>query len=300
MEITPSNLNMLFRGFNAAFRTGAAAREASSLYMRIAEVIPSGSDEEVYGWLGKIPGMKRWEGERVVERLRLHDYKLANEDFEDTIQVDRNRIEDDRYGVYGPLFRRLGAAVAAHPDEMVWPKLKAGFSETCYDGQYFFDTDHPVLDADGGETSVSNDGGGSGTAWFLAQLGGVMKPMIFQRRKSADNIVRKDRDEDDNVFFERQLIYGAHCRDVTGFGEWQCIWGSKQTLNAANYNAGREALIGMKGDYGRPLGVMPDTLIVPPALEQEAREIVINERAADGATNTWRGTAELLVVPWLA
>ena len=54
MEITPSNLNILFRGFNAAFQTGAVAREAASMYMRIAEVIPSGTDEEIYGWLGKI------------------------------------------------------------------------------------------------------------------------------------------------------------------------------------------------------------------------------------------------------
>ena len=35
MEITPSNLNMLFRGFNTAFQTGTHDREAASLYARI-------------------------------------------------------------------------------------------------------------------------------------------------------------------------------------------------------------------------------------------------------------------------
>ena len=62
----------------------------------------------------------------------------------------------------------------------------------------------------------------------------------------------------------------------------------------------RKALIGMKGDHGRPLGLLPDTLIVPPALEDKAREVVTAERNAAGATNIWKGTAEPVVVPWLA
>jgi phage major head subunit gpT-like protein len=45
---------------------------------------------------------------------------------------------------------------------------------------------------------------------------------------------------------------------------------------------------------------MPRLLIVPPALEAAGLEILNAERDAAGATNVWRGTAELLVVPWLA
>ena len=57
---------------------------------------------------------------------------------------------------------------------------------------------------------------------------------------------------------------------------------------------------GMTGDFGRPLGVMPTLLVVPPALETEARQILVAERTAMDASNVWRGSAELLVVPWLA
>ena len=51
---------------------------------------------------------------------------------------------------------------------------------------------------------------------------------------------------------------------------------------------------------GRPFGVMPKKLVVPPALEQDGREILNAERNAQGATNLWRSTAEFVVVPWLS
>ena len=56
----------------------------------------------------------------------------------------------------------------------------------------------------------------------------------------------------------------------------------------------------MKGDYGRPLGIKPNLLVVPPALESAGRKILNSENASGGETNEWKGTAELLVVPWLA
>ena len=60
------------------------------------------------------------------------------------------------------------------------------------------------------------------------------------------------------------------------------------------------AAIRLLGDHGRPLGVMPTHLVVPPALREAGLEILNAERDAAGATNVWRGAATLLVVPWLA
>jgi phage major head subunit gpT-like protein len=56
----------------------------------------------------------------------------------------------------------------------------------------------------------------------------------------------------------------------------------------------------MKGDYGRPLGIKPTHLIVPPTLESAGRKILNSELGTGGETNEWKGTAELAVVPWLA
>lgn len=300
MLINRANLDILYTAYNTAFRNGLQLDQAASQFEKIAMVVPSSVSEEKYGWLGKIPSMRKWVGERVVHNLIQHDYSIRNLDFELTERVGRNEIEDDQYGVYAPLFELMGQGTQAHKDESVWPLLKAGFSTVCYDGQYFFDGDHPVIASDGSMTTVSNTSTETGgTPWFLADLR-MYKPIIFQQRKPADNLVRRDQEQDDNVFTRNEFEYGVHCRDNVGYSWWQTIYGSRADLTAANYNAAKVALTAMKGDHGRPLGLRPNTLIVPPALEMKARQILKAEFLANGASNIWQGSAELEVVPWLA
>ena len=297
MLVNRANLDRLYTGFKTSFSRGLGMAE--SQWSRVATAVPSSTREEKYGWLGKVPGMREWVGDRVIENLQVHDYAIKNLTWEQTLGVDRDDIEDDAFGVYSPLFEEMGQATAAHPNQLVFDLLKAGFATACYDGQNFFDTDHPVLDADGVPGSVANTDGGAGAPWFLIDDRRALKPVLFQRRK-APNFVRKDREEDDNVFNRREFVYGVEARHNVGFGFWQFAWGSKQTLDKTAYAGAREALMSLKGDYGRPLGIMPRLLIVPPTLEGAALEILNAERDAAGATNVYKGTAELVVVPWLA
>lgn len=298
MELNNANLRAAGVGFNAAFQRGLGM--APSLYTRVATVVNSTTASNEYGWLGKAPRFREWIGDRVINAMANHGYTLKNRSFENTIGVDRDHIEDDNLGIYGPLFEELGASARAFPDELVFGLLKTGFASACYDGQYFFDTDHPVLDEDGDIVSRANTDGGSGTAWFLLDVSRPLKPLIYQNRKPFTNLVRKDKEDDDNVFFRKEFIYGADGRCEVGFGFWQQAWGSKQTLNAANYEVARAALTGMKGDYGRPLGLNPSLLVVPPSLEGAAKRIVQSVLVNGGESNPWAGTAEVLVVPWLA
>lgn len=300
MIINQGNLGRLYTGFKTSFNNGLG--QAKSQYERVATVVPSSTREEKYGWLGKVPRFREWAGDRVVQNIMAHDYAIKNKDYENTIGVDRNDIEDDQYGVYGPLFQEMGYATAAHPDELVFALLLAGFAGTlglCYDGQFFFDTDHPVIDENGATVSVANTDGGAGTPWFLIDTNRPLKPILFQRRKNYD-FQAMTRPEDENVFMRKEYRYGVDARVNVGFGFWQFAWGSKQTLDAAAYETGRTALTGMKGDYGRPLGVMPNLLVVPPSLEGAGRKLLNSEYGTGGVTNEWKGTAELLVVPWLA
>ncbi len=298
MLISAANLDAIRVGFSTAFKRGLG--QAKPQYARVATTVPSSTRENKYGWLGKLPNMREWIGPRAVQNLAEHDYAISNKPFELTIGVDRDDISDDNLGVYQPLFIEMGESTAAHPDLLVFAALKAGFATPCYDGQYYFDTDHPVLDEDGVTVlSVANTDGGAGTPWFLMASGRALKPIIFQERKKPE-FVAKDRVTDDNVFEIKEFRYGVDSRNNVGYGFWQMCWGSKQTLNAANYATARAALMSMKGDHGRPLGLMPDLMVVPPALESAARKILNSENAAGGETNEWKGTAELLVVPWLA
>lgn len=297
MKITGTNLATLFTSFNALFQGGLGMAEPQS--DRIATMVPSSTSQNEYGWLGKLPSMREWLGDRVINGVQAHGYSIKNKDFEQTIGVDRNDIEDDNLGIYSPLFTEMGRSTAAHKEELVFGLLKAGFTTACYDGQNFFDTDHPVLDKDGKPVSVSNMQAGAAEPWYLIDDTRGLKPIIFQDRK-APEFVAKDKPTDDNVFSRKEFLYGVDARRNVGFGFWQFAFGSKAELNADNYAAARAVMHGMKGDYGRPLGIKPSLLVTSPANEAKALELLNAERDANGATNVWKGTAQLMIAPWLA
>lgn len=299
MIINSGTLKTLNTSFSALYQGGLGM--APTDHEMVAMTVPSTTGAQEYGWLGKFPSAREWLGDRVIQNLKTHDYAIRNKDYELTVSVDRNDIEDDNIGLYSPLFEEMGAATGAKACQLVYGLLKAGFDTPCYDGQFFFDTDHPVILEDGTPGVVSNSGGGSGTAWFLADLSPQrrLKPLILQMRKAWE-FTGLDSPDDPNVFMRKEFIYGADARMNVGFGFWQMIYGSKQTLNATNFKAAYAALESMKGDHGRPLGLRATHLIVPPALRDVATTLVQNELAANGETNTTRGWASVFVSPWLA
>lgn len=75
-------------------------------------------------------------------------------------------------------------------------------------------------------------------------------------------------------------------------------------LSATSYGAARALMMGFKDDTGILIGIRPTLLIVSPQNEQVARQIltsdfVVSDTVAAAQSNIWKGTAELLVVPWL-
>lgn len=295
MIINHSNLQILNQAFSAAFAEGI--QTAAPQWSQVATLITSNTSEQRYGWLGKITRFREWVGERNYQNLIAHDYTIKNRTFENSVVVNRDEIEDDQYGVYAPVMRQLGQDAALHPDELVFGLLKAGFTTTCYDGQYFFDTDHPV-GLPGQQVSVSNFGGGSGAPWFLLDTTKTLKPIIFQRRRDYAFTARTSL-SDDNVFARNEFVWGADGRCNVGYGLWQLAYASRQPLTPDNYAAARTAHQSLKGDDGKPLLIRSAELWVPPQLERQALEIVQATHLAGGASNVLSGTAKVVVCPWL-
>lgn len=284
-------------GFQAKFQGALAG--APSLWDKIATLVPSGTREEDYGWLLDLPRVREWIGDRVVRALAAGQYTIRNKDWELTIGVDRNDIEDDNLAIYEPKARMMAEATGDHKSELSYQTaLKAGFTTVCYDGQYYFDTDHPILDANGAETTFANTDGGGGNKWFLASVGGVLKPIILQLRRDY-NFVSKDSPNDDGVFFQKKFVYGADARYNAGYSLPQLCWGSGQTLDATHYNTARAALYAMKGDHGKAIVPTKMALFVGPSNIAAAEAVIKADKLASGATNTNYGTAELVIVPWL-
>ena len=293
MIINASTLRSLHIAFSAAFKGGLGA--APSNYKRIATVVSSTTKSNEYGWLGKFPKMREWIGDRVTNGLAAHGYTIRNKPFELTVGVDRDDIDDDNVGIYTPMMTELGMSAGEHPDELVFGLLKLGASTLCYDGQNFFDTDHPVIDEDGVVQSQSNwnNNGGSGVAWYLLDTSRALKPLIFQERKKP-NFVSKTSETDDNVFDRREYVYGVDSRCNVGFGFWQQAYGSRAALDETNLAAAYAAMTERKGDHGRTLGIKPTLLVVPPSLKFAALKLVSATTLANGAENVMKGLVEVI------
>ena len=298
MNINKANLSALYVAFNAAFKEGIG--QAPSLFANIATVVPSTTGSEEYGWLGTFPGMREWLGDRVINGVQTHGYSIKNKDFELTVAVPRNAIEDDNVGVYTPMMLELGRGSGSHPDELVFGALANGHTQKCYDGQYFFDTDHPVIKPDGTTESQSNweDNSGSGTPWYLLDCSRALKPLIFQERKKPEFVAKTDV-SDDNVFNRKEYVYGVDSRCNVGYGFWQLAYGSRKDLTEDNLAAALAAMASRTGDHGKKLGIKATHLVVPASLEHKARKLVNASTLANGADNVLKGVVEVVVSPWL-
>jgi phage major head subunit gpT-like protein len=141
MALTTAALATASRLITAKF--DKAVRAASPYYPRIANVVPSESSEEKYGWLGDMPGVREWVGERLFSQLRAADYELKNKHWESSLLVSKNDVADARLLKYGMMIEALAAEASYHPDELLFSTMVAGeTSGLCFDGQLFYDTDH--------------------------------------------------------------------------------------------------------------------------------------------------------------
>lgn len=224
MIVNQQALQGITTGFKTIFNK--VFNEVKTDWDKIATKVPSETGEESYKWLGKIPRMREWIGDREIQNLTGSDYTIKNKDFELTIGVDRNDIEDDKIGVYNPVVQDIAQSTATFPDTLVFKLLVDGFTNKCYDGQPFFSDAHKI-----GKKAVINKG--------------------------------------------------------------------TKVLTSDSYAEARRTMMSIKDENGESLRIVPDTLVVPPALEDAARKILFADQI-DGTTNIYKDTAKLLVVPELA
>lgn len=299
MLINDTNLNLIAKGFKTIVNEHFDATPSHK--DTLAMTTTSHGMEEEYGWLGQFPGLREWIGDRHIKQLASHGFKIRNRKFESTVVVTREDIADDRVGVYTPMFKEMGRVSKQHPETMLFELLASGFDgdAVCYDGQSFFDAEHPIKVADMATELVSNVQAGSGAPWFLLDLSKAIKPMVWQDREKYEFQSLTDNTNGERVFMRDEYLYGIRARVNCGFGLWQLAFGSKATLDATNYEAAREAMMKFGGDRGQKLGIMPTHLVVGPSNEKKARALV-NSDQNDGTSNIWKGTAEIILTPFLA
>lgn len=161
--------------------------------------------------------------------MQAQGMTIENKLFESTVAVPRTAIEDDQVGLFTPMVKQAAQSAAELPDDLVFSLLKKGKTTLCYDGQNFFDTDHPVyqnVDGTGTSKTQSNITTGSASgkpAFYVLDDSQAIKPLIWQERTTPEIETKFDPSESDHVFMKDQYLWGVRARGNAGFGFWQLI-----------------------------------------------------------------------------
>lgn len=134
-------------GFNTAFMEGVEAlKEGIDLVwdFKTDVINQPGTEETVLGYLAEMPLFRKWTGEREPKRVTTGEFSVKVEDYEFSFAVGRNDIKFDKYGLLNGVFRGAGTAQKRFWPDLITAAQTAGKTSVCTDGQFFYDTDHPV------------------------------------------------------------------------------------------------------------------------------------------------------------
>lgn len=119
----------------------------------ISALYNSDQESETYKWLGMAPQMREWIAGRHAKGFRENGITIVNKTFEATMEVLVDEIRRDKTGQVMTRVRELAARTNSHWAKLLSALIISGESAVCYDGQFFFDTDH----AEGDSGAQSND-----------------------------------------------------------------------------------------------------------------------------------------------
>ncbi|MDA0148849.1 Mu-like prophage major head subunit gpT family protein [Vibrio sp. LaRot3] len=283
-------LQALFTGMSAAYTDGLDAVDPQ--WREIATEVPSSTSANNYGWLADIPGIKEWVAERQLATVGKHAYAIENKTWETSIKVKRDDVDDDQIGMYSVLAKNFGQEVAIFPDQLSFGLLCKGFTELCFDGQPFFDTDHPMAGATYSNV-IGNPDTDNGEPWFLLDTSKVLKAIIFQNRRPF--VFKNMNPNEEFTWFNNEMAAGTDGRCNVGFGFWQTAIGSKAALTEENYEKAIKQMMGVTKNNGTPLDMMPKLLVVGRNNRAAAKNILERVVKASGETNIYHNDVKLLV-----
>lgn len=220
--------------FLNAFRAADASRKLYDI-LSGGKSYPSSARKTKYPILGQLTGLREWVGERVYEDLARYVYELENKTFEKSVEVPVNDYQDDQLEAYVGIPEEIGRQAYLWPEDLILQRLQngtpaAGAPGLCFDGQHFFDIDHPLDMATVGSSTYANRF--TTTALTSTNFSSVLASM--QQIKGRDNRPLSFGDPS-----KRRLIVPPQLREV---GK-QIVEADYLASGATNVNKGEAQLV---------------------------------------------------------
>jgi phage major head subunit gpT-like protein len=142
MQITVTLIQNLQVGFSKIFET--AWRDTPQYWNRCCMVVSSSTKINTYGWMQRLAKMREWVGPRVLQNLNTRSASITNRDFEVSLEVPRNDIEDDQLGIFNPRAAEMGRATGYIWNQLWLQALLAGDSATLSAAAAIVDSSNPA------------------------------------------------------------------------------------------------------------------------------------------------------------
>lgn len=120
---------------------------------QVSMLFQSDQESETYKWLGMSPTMREWVSGRHAKGFRENGITIVNRKFEATMEVPVDWMRRDKTGQIMVRVDEMVDQTVKHWQSLLSTNILNAESAVCYDGQYFFDTDH----SEGNSGSQSND-----------------------------------------------------------------------------------------------------------------------------------------------
>lgn len=294
MEVTTHSLKTLLIGLSVSF-VGALTGDDVDSIEELSMLCQADAETMEYPFLDDSLAINdEWSGSRELQRLKEHGFSITEKLPNGGFRIPVPKIETNKYEGYNKSAAALGEAARRYPSKLIGQLIKEGHTRNCYDGQYFFDTDHPV-----GNGVYANDMGGAGAAWYLFDLRSEIKPLVHQRRKEF-GLKMMNADTDEGVFTDNEVRVGTDGAMAVGYGLWQRALKSRQTPDAANLAAAIAQMEGVRRSNGDPFGASATVLVCVPAQKKTFQDLLEATNNSAGATNTQAGVLKVISTLWVA
>lgn len=108
----------------------------------ISNMFNSDQSGEQYAMLGHAPALREWVAGRQAKGLGQDTFTITNKHYEGTLEVQVKDVRRDKTGQIMARVDEFADQSDIHWASLLSTLLLNGETATCYDGQYFFDTDH--------------------------------------------------------------------------------------------------------------------------------------------------------------